>query len=87
MKAAVQKEHLWLQKLNGDWTFEAECSMGPDQPPHKSTGTQTVRSLGGLWSICEGDGEAPDGSKVKSIIRSATTHRSNASSAVSLRRA
>ena len=40
---------------------------GTDQPPHKSTGTQTV-SLGGLWSICEGDGEAPDGSKVKSII-------------------
>ncbi len=68
MKADVQKEHLWLQKLNGDWSFEAECSMGPDQPPHKSTGTQTVRSLGGLWSICEGDGEAPDGSKVKSII-------------------
>ena len=68
MKADVLKEHLWLQKLDGDWTFEAECFMGPDEPPHKSTGMQTVRSLGGLWSICEGDGEAPDGSKVRSII-------------------
>jgi Protein of unknown function (DUF1579) len=68
MKADVLKEHLWLQKLNGDWTFEGECNMGPDQPPHKSTGTQTVRSLDGLWSVGEGKGEAPDGSKVTSII-------------------
>ena len=68
MKADVQKEHLWLQKLNGDWTFEGECSMGPDQPPHKSTGSQTARSLGGLWIIGEGEGECPDGSHAKSII-------------------
>ena len=32
MKADVQKEHLWLQKLIGDWTFEAECMTGPDHP-------------------------------------------------------
>ncbi len=47
------KEHQWLSKLVGEWTFESECSMGPDQPPMKATGTEVVRSLGGLWTIGE----------------------------------
>jgi len=54
-----QKEHEWLAQLVGDWTFEAECVMGPDQPPSKHGGTETVRSIGGLWMECEGKGEAP----------------------------
>lgn len=68
MKADVQKEHLWLSRLVGDWSFEAECLMGPGQPPVKTTGSQTVRMLGGLWMIGEGEGECPDGSRAKSII-------------------
>ena len=68
MKADVQKEHLWLQKLNGDWSFEGECMMGPDQPAEKSTGSCTTRSLGGLWTLVEGEGKSPDGTPVKSII-------------------
>jgi hypothetical protein len=68
MKADVQKEHLWLQKLVGDWTFEAECMMGPDQPPMKTRSSNTARSLGGLWTLVEGEGESPDGTLVKSII-------------------
>lgn len=67
-KAEPQKEHEWLHKLVGDWTCEMECSMGPDQPPMKSTGTESVRSLGGLWTIGEGTGDAPDGTPVKSIM-------------------
>jgi hypothetical protein len=57
-----QQEHQWLQRLVGEWTVEGECSMGPDQPPAKMTGRETVRSLGGLWTIGEGKGDAPDGS-------------------------
>ena len=56
-----QAEHQWLQKLVGDWTFESECVMGPDQPPMKSSGTESVRSLGGLWTLGEGRGEMPGG--------------------------
>ena len=56
-----QQEHEWLQQLVGEWTFENECSMGPDQPPMKATGTDSVRSLGGLWIICDGQGEMPGG--------------------------
>lgn len=61
-------EHQWLQKLVGHWTFEAECSMGPDQPAAKSTGMEWVRSLGGLWTIGEGEGETPGGGTYQSIM-------------------
>ena len=56
MEAQPQKEHLWLSRLVGEWTFEAECSMGPDQPAMKFKGTETVRSLGGLWTVGHGEG-------------------------------
>ena len=68
MKAERQKEHRWLQKLVGTWSLESECIVGPDQPPMKSSGSDTVRSLGGLWTVGEGEGTCPDGSAVKSIM-------------------
>jgi hypothetical protein len=67
-KVEPQKEHQWLHKLVGDWTAEMECVMGPDQPPVKSTGRETVRSLGGLWTLGEGEGDSPDGTPVKSLM-------------------
>ncbi|MDX2212276.1 MAG: DUF1579 domain-containing protein [Oculatellaceae cyanobacterium bins.114] len=57
MPAQPQKEHQWLQKLVGEWTYEIEAMMGPDQPPEKSTGTESVRTLNGLWILAEGQGE------------------------------
>ncbi len=54
-------EHRWLQQLIGDWTFETEASMGPDQPPSKFHGSESVRAVGDLWVICEGRGAAPGG--------------------------
>ena len=39
-------EHLYLLQLVGDWDFDTECVMGPDQPPMKSVGKQSTRSLG-----------------------------------------
>jgi hypothetical protein len=47
-------EHQWLDRMLGEWTYTAECQMGPDQPPMQSSGTSVVRSLGGLWSVAEG---------------------------------
>ncbi len=60
-QAKPQAEHEWLTRLVGEWTFDAECSMGPDQPPMKHSGTETVRTVGGLWIICEGEGDMPGG--------------------------
>ena len=57
MLGEPQKEHEWLGKLVGEWTFEVEAAMGPDQPPMKSNGTETVRSVGGLWILAEGQGD------------------------------
>jgi Protein of unknown function (DUF1579) len=59
VKIEAQKEHEWLHKLVGEWTCEAEATMEPGKPPEKSSGTESVRSLGGLWILAEGQGEMP----------------------------
>jgi hypothetical protein len=61
MTTQPQAEHKWLHKLVGDWTYETEAMMGPDKPPQKCGGTESVRSLGGLWVLAEGQGEMPGG--------------------------
>jgi hypothetical protein len=68
MHTEPQQQHRWLERLVGEWTSEMECSMGPDQPPMKSSGVEVVRSLGGLWTIGEGEGEMPGGGTAKSIM-------------------
>jgi hypothetical protein len=68
MQATLQKEHQWLDKFIGEWSYESECSMGPDQPLSKFKGTEVVRSLGGLWIVAEGEGEMPDGSLGQTIM-------------------
>jgi hypothetical protein len=52
-----QNEHQWLQQLVGDWSYEVEATMGPDQPIETSTGTERVKSLDGFWVVAEGQGE------------------------------
>jgi len=59
MKTEPQEEHRWLQKLVGEWTFEGEASMGPDKPQQTFSGSEAVRSLGGVWILAEGRGEMP----------------------------
>ena len=66
--AQPQKEHEWLQKLVGEWTYESECIMGPGQPPGKFGGTEKVRSLGGLWVLFEGRGDMPGGGTGLTLI-------------------
>ena len=61
MFAEPTKEHEWLKQLIGEWTYEGECSGGPGQPSMKSTGTESVRTLGGFWIVAEGKGEMPGG--------------------------
>ena len=48
MMAEPQQEHRWLERFLGEWTYEAEAVMAPGQPPMKSSGTESVRSLGGF---------------------------------------
>lgn len=68
MQAEPQNEHRWLERLVGEWTYECEAMMGPDQPPMKHTGTESVRSIGGLWVQCEGKGQMPGGGPATMMI-------------------
>lgn len=67
-EAQSQREHRWLQQLIGDWTSEAEMTVGPDKETLKSTGTEHVRSLGGLWILAEGQGEIPGGGTATMLL-------------------
>jgi hypothetical protein len=68
MNTSPQKEHLWLQGLVGEWTSEAEATMEPGKPPETFRGTESVRSLGGLWILAEGRGEMPGGEPMTTLI-------------------
>lgn len=61
-------EHLWLQKLVGEWEYQHECQMGPGQPPMQTSGRQSTRSLGGLWIIGEMTGESFGGGENQMVI-------------------
>lgn len=61
-------EHAWLERLVGCWTYEADCSMGPGQPPTKTSGRWDVRPLGGFWVIADGEGASPDGETHRSVM-------------------
>ncbi|MBE9178575.1 DUF1579 domain-containing protein [Oculatella sp. LEGE 06141] len=68
MKIEPQHEHQWLQKLVGEWTYEIEAVMGSDQPTETATGTESVRSLGGLWILAEGQGNMPGGDTATTMM-------------------
>ena len=68
MEVEVREEHRWLQKLAGEWTFEAETVASPTFPASKHPGTESARSLDGVWMVLEGRGEAPGGDSGKSIM-------------------
>ncbi len=66
--ASPQKGHEWLQQLVGDWTYEAEATMGLGEPTERSSGTESVRSLGGIWIVAEGQGEMPGGGTATTLM-------------------
>lgn len=64
----TQDQHRWLQRLVGEWRWEMESPAGPDQPPAKHEGTETVRPLGELWTLGEGSSTMPDGSPATTLM-------------------
>ena len=67
-KVEPQKEHRWLLKLVGEWTYESEGMGAPGEPPHKSTGSERVRPVGELWIVGEGEMEMPGGETGTSLV-------------------
>ena len=68
MKVEPTREHKWLQKFVGDWTYEMEAPAEAGQPPHKTTGSERIRALGEIWVQGEGTSQMPDGSPATTQI-------------------
>jgi hypothetical protein len=66
--AQPQQEHEWLQKFVGEWTFESEMAEGAGDSQGKFTGTESVRSLRGLWILGEGRGQVTGGETTTNIL-------------------
>jgi hypothetical protein len=65
----AQREHGWLQRLIGEWTFEAVAAPSqPGMPFTKAGGTERVRSLGDLWVLAEGEGEMPGAGPASTLM-------------------
>ncbi len=56
VKTEPEEAHRWLEQLLGDWTVRTE-----GVPETGTPWTEKVRSLQGLWVVCEGQGTMPDG--------------------------
>ena len=67
-EAETRKEHHWLQKLIGEWVYEFDVPAHGEHPARKATGTENVRSLGGIWIVAEGQGEATAGTPDTTLI-------------------
>lgn len=61
MHAAPREQHEWLRRLVGDWVYEAGSPVEPGKPAETLTGRETVRFVGDLWFVAEGEGEMPGG--------------------------
>ncbi len=68
MKVEPQREHLWLHRLVGEWTYETDAPAAPGQPASKVIGTETVRSLGGVWVLAEAQGVMPGAGPVTALM-------------------
>ncbi|WDZ76057.1 DUF1579 domain-containing protein [Ensifer adhaerens] len=66
MRAEPEEAHRWLEQLLGDWQVR---TSGPDNEPDRSgPWTEHVRSLQGLWIVCEGQGTMPGGSSGETLM-------------------
>lgn len=66
--AEPREEHRWLERLVGEWTYEAEAVSPTGEPMEKHAGTESVRSVGGVWVVCEGQARLPDGGSATTIM-------------------
>ena len=63
-----QKQHRWLTRFLGEWTYESDAPAQAGQPAHKVTGTERVRAIGDLWIVGESQGEMPGLGLATSVI-------------------
>lgn len=67
MQCEAVKQHHWLRKFVGQWTYEGACVMDPSAPM-KFKGVERVRAIGDLWIVGESTGEIPGGATATMIL-------------------
>jgi hypothetical protein len=67
MPVETRKEHQWLQRMVGEWTYEMEAEAEPGEPPIRDAGTESVRSLE-VWVLAEATGTTAEGTPATSIM-------------------
>lgn len=68
MFETLHPEHGWLEQLLGEWSFESEMTLEPGAEPIRTTGTQTVRTLGGFWVLAEPRFRTTGGEEASSVM-------------------
>lgn len=53
----MSSELAWLEQVTGNWTYEAELMVDPNQPPMKGSGTESGR-MDGNQAILKGRQES-----------------------------
>src|SRR5688500_2080093 len=68
MAIDLGREQAWLHRFVGEWTYDSEAMPEPGKPPDRASGRENVRSLGGVWVVCEGQGDMPGGGHGSAIM-------------------
>lgn len=69
MKVEPNAQHRWLGRLVGEWVMESMTT--PESPGGEDAamlGTETVRSLDGIWVVGEGRMTLPDGGEATTLL-------------------
>jgi hypothetical protein len=67
--AKPREEHRFLDRLLGDWIYTSSTGHKDyDVNDPDKVWTETVRSIGGLWVLSEGEGGMGDGSRSSMIM-------------------
>jgi hypothetical protein len=64
--AEPQEEHRWLEQLLGEWRVTSPDLVG--NASSDQAWVENVRSLQGLWVVCEGRGTMPDGNTGQTLM-------------------
>ena len=66
MQVEQQAEHRWLMRMLGEWESVGHCNMVPDGTELR--GRESVRALGEVWVVGEGEGEMPGGGTGRTLM-------------------
>ncbi len=68
MRCEAVKQHKWLQRFVGEWTYTGQCAGESGGAPMTFEGVERVRAIGELWIVGESSGQMPGGAPATMIL-------------------